>query len=89
MLNFLGDLMTGNYSEKDSSHPYNLFLDNAIVLAYDRAVTEEDKKKVIQELTSKAGKARLTSMTAKDRSRIAKLGAEARWKNHKPKRKGQ
>jgi len=32
---------------------------------------------------SRAGKARLTSMTAEDRRRVAKLAAQARWKKKK------
>ena len=40
---------------------------------------------VLHELTSKAGKARMTKMTAAARKRIAKLAAKARWARPKQK----
>jgi hypothetical protein len=40
---------------------------------------------VLRELTSKAGKARLTKMTAAARRRVAKLAAKARWAKRKKK----
>jgi hypothetical protein len=35
---------------------------------------------------SKGGKKRAANLTKKERSEIAKMGAKARWKGHKPKK---
>jgi hypothetical protein len=44
----------------------------------DEAIMRKDPLAV--EFGRRGGKARLTSMTAEERRRIAKLAAEARWK---------
>jgi len=45
---------------------------------------EAMKPLTIQELTSRAGKARMVKMTPEERRRVAKLGAQARWAKHHP-----
>jgi hypothetical protein len=50
-----------------------------------KRLIEACRPAVLRELASKAGKARMTTMTAAARRRIAKLAARARWS--KPKRK--
>jgi hypothetical protein len=50
-------------------------------------LVEACRPTVLRELTSRAGKARLTKMTAAARKRIARLAARARWSRTKAKRR--
>jgi hypothetical protein len=52
-------------------------------------LVEACRPTVLRELTSRAGKARLTKMTAAARKRIAKLAAKARWSRRKTRRRGR
>src|SRR5262249_13564082 len=48
-----------------------------------RTVSKSKKNPAAVQLGRKGGKARAAKLSAKERKRIAKLGAATRWKNHK------
>jgi hypothetical protein len=60
---------------------------NAVRQRVSTRLVEACRTEVLRELTSKAGKARMTKMTAAARKRIAKLAAKARWAKAKRGRK--